>query len=408
MFEAIDIIPREELERRWSRCRTLLSELLPDASGLLVSSRLTGYWLTGSWVNGLVWLPKNGDAVLMARRGLERAEMESTVTHKLPYRSYRDIQGIAAKCGVPMTGVVGVDMGVLPWAMGERLASSLEGARCVAADHVISLARSVKTPWELERQRRCGQQHALALTDVLPQAIRPGMSEQEISRIAWDVFLELGHMGPTRMGNFGEEMFFGHIAAGDNGNYPSTFNGPLGLKGGHPSAPFMGSADSIWEKGQILSCDIGFCLAGYQTDRTQVYFAGTPDEIPAEVQKAHEFCVKVQNWTAENMRPGALPEDLYLHTLEWAKQEGFADGYMGVGQNQVRFLGHGIGLVIDEFPPLAKKVRRPLEEGMVIAVEPKIGIPGVGMVGIENTFEVKADGAVSLTGDCTDILCVTE
>jgi Xaa-Pro aminopeptidase len=79
---------------------------------------------------------------------------------------------------------------------------------------------------------------------------------------------------------------------------------------------------------------------------------------------------------------------------------------MALGGNKVGFVGHGIGLALDETPVIAKGFDAPLEEGMVIALEPKLGIPGFGMVGLENTFEVTASGGRSLTGDATAILCV--
>ena len=77
---------------------------------------------------------------------------------------------------------------------------------------------------------------------------------------------------------------------------------------------------------------------------------------------------------------------------------------MGLGDNRVPFLGHGIGLTIDERPVVANGFDRPLEEGMTLALEPKIGIPGFGMVGLENTFEVGPEGGRCLTGGDTGIL----
>ncbi|HER62355.1 MAG TPA: M24 family metallopeptidase, partial [Desulfobacteraceae bacterium] len=78
----------------------------------------------------------------------------------------------------------------------------------------------------------------------------------------------------------------------------------------------------------------------------------------------------------------------------------------GYGKNKVSFVGHGIGLAIDEYPALAKGFDLPIEEGMTLAVEPKIGIPGFGMVGVENTFEVTTGGGKCLTGEAFDIITV--
>lgn len=406
MYEALEIIPHSELELRWQRCRELMRRDAPEAGALLVSSRMTIYWLSGSWMNGLFWLPLEGEPVLLVRKGIPRARLESTVGNILPFRSYRDVEGCIREAGSRLTETVLADMNALPWAMGEKLRTSLNGVTLLAGDGLIALARAKKTDWERAKMRLCGERHKFALTEVLPEILKPGMTEREISHAAWNVFFELGHCGPTRMGNFGEECFLGHIAAGDSGNYPSVFNGPLGLRGEHPVAPFMGYAGKVWKQGEPLACDIGFCLEGYQTDKTQAYFAGAESDMSEEMKKGHRFCKDVQIWLAENLKPGAIPEDLYLHCLNWAEKEGLSTGFMGLDDNKVRFIGHGIGLVIDEFPPVAKRVKAPLEEGMVLALEPKYGIPGVGMVGVENTFEVTPEGGKSLTGENYDIICI--
>jgi Xaa-Pro aminopeptidase len=70
---------------------------------------------------------------------------------------------------------------------------------------------------------------------------------------------------------------------------------------------------------------------------------------------------------------------------------------MGHGADRVRFLGHGVGLEIDELPVLAPGFDSPLEVGNVIAVEPKFVFPGRGAVGIENMYAVTSDGWEQIT-----------
>ena len=260
-------------------------------------------------------------------------------------------------------------------------------------DTVISLCRSVKTEWELNKLRLAGKRHHQCLYEELPALIRPGMTERDISHIAWGVF-------------FGEDIFLGHVAAGDSGNYPSHFNGPLGLRGEHPAAPVMGYAGKVWKPGTPLTVDIGFCLEGYHTDKTQTYWAGPPSSIPDDIRRAQDTCVTIQQHTAERLCAGSIPAKLYTAARSLADDSGFSKGFMGLGANKVSFLGHGIGLGIDEYPVLADKFTSPVEIGNVIALEPKIGIPGIGMVGVENTFEVNNSGAVCITGEQFDIICV--
>jgi Xaa-Pro aminopeptidase len=63
----------------------------------------------------------------------------------------------------------------------------------------------------------------------------------------------------------------------------------------------------------------------------------------------------------------------------------------------MRFVGHAIGLELNEAPALARGVAMPLVEGAVIAVEPKLVFPGLGAVGVENSYVVRAGGPERLT-----------
>ena len=406
MFEAIEVMPAEEVSRRHAVCRQLLESQLPEAGGLLVFSRLAIYYLTGTFGNGVFWLPREGQPVLMVRKGMERARMESPLDTIVPFRSYSDIPGLCAGAGSPLSQVVGAEMNGLSWNLANLITSRLSDVRFVSGDMVLTRAQAQKSEWELSKIRLCGQRHAKAMAELLPARLRVGMNERQVSHAVWEVFFELGHPGMIRMGAHGEEIFLGHIAAGDSGNYPSVFNGPLGLRGEHPAIPFMGYAGQVWRKGQPLSVDCGFALEGYVTDKTQIYWAGPRESIPDEVASAHAFCMDVQAYVAEHLKPGSIPAEIYAHCLEWAKREGFAEGFMGLGGNKVPFLGHGIGLVVDAWPVLAKGFDEPFQDGMVMAVEPKMGIAGVGMVGVENTFEVTQAGGVCLTGEIYDMICV--
>lgn len=398
-------VPRAEIERRQERCRRELAGVAPEAGGLLVFSRLNIFYLTGTFGAGVLWLPLAGGSVLLCRRGIERARLESPLASILPFRSFRDLPGVLAEAGSPLSATVAAEMGGITWALGRTLAEHLAPVKLVPGDRALSLARAVKSPWELEIVRAAGADHARCLRAGLPALIAPGMTERQIAHRVWEVLFAAGHQGLLRMENYGEEIFLGHVSAGESGNYPSVFNGPVGLRGEHPAMPHMGSA-KVWERGEPLVCDIGFVRSGYHTDKTQVYFAGPRAAIPERAAAAHEFCIEVQAWVAARLRPGNVPSQLAAHCFAWAERAGWAEGFMALGGNKVRFIGHGIGLAIDEYPVIAKGFDAPLEAGMLLAVEPKIGIPGFGMVGVENTFEVALDGGRCVTGADYDILCV--
>jgi Xaa-Pro aminopeptidase len=401
-----EFTPGTEIARRHDRIRRDLARSLPDADGLLVFSRLNIYYLSGSYAPGLLWLPREGEAVLLCRRGTSRARIESPLRAIFPFRSFGEAADLCSSAGSPLGTTLAVEKGGLPWSLAELLPSRLRGRTFVGADAVLARTRAVKSELELRFLRTAGSRHAACLESLLPPLIESGISEAEISHRLWAIFFAQGHQGAMRMEHFGEDVFLGHIAAGENGNYPSFFNGPVGLRGFHPSSPAMGSPETIWRPGEPLTIDCGFCIAGYHTDRTQVYWSGPADSIPDPVKQAHDYCVRLQDLLRERLVPGTPASELARFSFENARRAGFEEGFMALPENRVPFVGHGIGLAVDEYPALAEGVDVPLEEGMVIALEPKIGIRGVGMVGTENTFEVTGGGGRCLTGNRFDIIPV--
>jgi Xaa-Pro aminopeptidase len=88
---------------------------------------------------------------------------------------------------------------------------------------------------------------------------------------------------------------------------------------------------------------------------------------------------------------------VYTKAVDLAAAAGYEDHFMGCGATRIRFVGHGVGLELDEYPFLAKGQEMALAENMVVALEPKLIFPGKGVVGIENTFVVTANGLEPLT-----------
>jgi len=408
MFEALDTIPQEELEARQERCRRLLASELPAAGGLMVFSRLSVYWFSGHWANGLFWLPLEGEPVLFVRKGEERARLESGIKSIQPFRSISEIPEKLTEMGTNLPETIAAEMTGVSWLIGRNVTERLGGYQLLSGDSVLGKARSVKSQWELAKIRLAGQRHDLLLRERLPENIEAGMSELEVAVQAWHEAFNLGHQGVIRMSGEGEELFLGVFSAGDSGNYPVVFSGPVGYRGVHPAVPQMGYSGKVWQEKELLIVDTVFSLEGYHTDKCQVYFAGNSDEIAKQAREAMAFCLDVEAAVSEMLQPGRTPREIYEYCQREARRYGFEEGFMGLKGNKVPFVGHGIGLEVDEWPPLAAKFEDPLEENMVLALEPKVGIPDLGMVGVENTFRVGVTGGECLTGRNHDVICMAQ
>ena len=405
-FTAIERLPEAELRLRQKRCREFLAETAPEAGGLLVLGRTNVYYLTGTLASGLLWLPLEGQPVLLVRKGLARARLESPLERIVRFTSFKELPAIADDAGSPLPKTLAVDREGCSWAMAEMLASRLKGAAFADGDKAIALARMVKTPFEQERMRACGAIHARVFDEVLPSRLRPGMTERGLALCYVEASMRLGSDGLSRSRALGGEMHYGYASCGASGLYPTCYPGPLGCRGSHPAVPFLGSGDVVWERGTPLAMDMGCSFAGYNTDRTQVYWAGKASSMPDSVRRAHDACIAILERALEKLKPGAIPSEIWLDARAQAASLGFAEGFMGMGEDQLAFLGHGIGLSLDERPALARGFAKPLEAGMCLAVEPKISLAGIGMLGLEHTYLVREGSPEPLTGRARAIICL--
>jgi Xaa-Pro aminopeptidase len=284
----------------------------------------------------------------------------------------------------------------VPLAFYKRFQKYFPFGNVLSLDAEIAQVRSVKSDYELQLMMHSGKMHEEVLEKHVPAMLNEGMSEVDLAALLYSKMLELGHHGVARFGMFDTEVILGHIAFGESSLYPTSFNGPGGNFGMSPAVPLIGNRNSKLKKGDLVFIDIGFGIDGYHTDKTLTYiFKGRPNK---ETHIAHQYCLDIQDRLALQLKPGAIPSQIYENLMRDLPAD-FMENFMGFGNRQVKFLGHGIGLVIDEYPVIAKGFDAPLEKNMVLALEPKKGIPGIGMVGIENTFLVTPNGGVCLTGN---------
>jgi len=189
------------------------------------------------------------------------------------------------------------------------------------------------------------------------------------------------------------EMHYGTVSVGASACYPCYFDGPDGQEALYPAVQQGGGRRQV-EPHQTVLVDFVGAAGGYLADRTRVFCVGKP---PREALEAHEFCREMLAAIVERLRPGSVPSAIHAEVTAMAEKSPWADRFMGWGENRVGFLGHGIGLDLDELPVIAPRFDAPLVAGNVIAVEPKVFLGGVGAVGVENTYVVTESGCRDVT-----------
>jgi Xaa-Pro dipeptidase len=384
-------VPFSELDMRLKRFRNLMDVQNPDWDLAVIFSKINLFYFTGTMQEGMLLIPRNEESALWVRRSFDRATSESLFPVIRPMESFRDAAAGFAK----MPSSVYIETEIIPVAFLRRFQKHFPFRDVLSLDAQIATVRAVKSSYELGLMKRSGELHRIILEERLPGLLQEGMSEVDLAGALYAQMLHEGHHGVARFGMFDTEIVLGFVAFGESSIYPTSFNGPGGNYGMGPAVPLIGNRERKLAKGDLVFIDIGFGFEGYHTDKTQTYIFGKEPE--ESVVAEHNICVDIQNRLAEQLKPGAIPSLLYENILN-SLSPAFLKNFMGFGTRQVKFLGHGIGLVIDEIPVIAAGFDSPLEENMVLALEPKKGIEKVGMVGIENTFIVTPQGGQCITG----------
>ncbi|SDN75334.1 M24 family metallopeptidase [Acetanaerobacterium elongatum] len=388
-----------ELESRLDAFRTAMDTGHPNWQTAIILSKVNQYYFTGTMQDALLMIKRGGEAFYMVRRSLERAKNESPLPMIYSMEGYRDAAALAgAQCGETYLETEVVTVGIL-----ERLKKYFNFASVGSLDKTLLFVRAVKTPYELYWSEYSGSRHHKLLTEIVPAMLTEGMSEADLVAELYEQMVKHEYQGISRFAMFQTEMVVGQVGFGENSLYPTSFDGPGGAKGMYPASPLGGNRERRLKKGDLVFIDIAFAVNGYHSDKTQVYmFGGKPNK---ETIMAHCGCKEVQKRLAEQLKPGAIPSKLYQTIMEGLSDD-FKRNFMGYGSRQVKFLGHGIGLHIDEMPVIAKGFDTPLAENMLLALEPKKGVAGVGMVGVEDTYVVTSEGGRCITGGGEDIIVI--
>ncbi|MDP8207226.1 MAG: Xaa-Pro peptidase family protein [Candidatus Electryonea clarkiae] len=390
-----EIISKNDIKERIQKLQDFLCDTGLDGS--LIIQRADLLYYTGISFQGALVVPAKGDSRIYVWRGYGKFDDNFPIE----YHNVLGLSGLTTSLSESEFAKwteIGLEEDVLPVAIFKRLFLKTWS---VGNFHDISTQirnqRSVKSEIELKWIRASGKTLVKGF-EALPGIICEGMPEYEI-QAQMDVILRReGDQSYVRARAFNSEAI-GVVAFGASGAGDNALDGPI-CQPGRSSFAQMGGGDRVVKPDFPLAVDVTTAVNGYTTDMTRCYSLG---KLDSRFTDAHNFCVKLIEDIFAKMIPGAIPEEIYFWALNEAKTAGYEDVFMNSGYNKVRFLGHGIGIELDEWPVLAKRFTEPMKEGMVVAIEPKI-IFQDGTVGVEDTVIVKEGGAEVVTGMKREII----
>lgn len=394
-----DRTPLTEIENRMARFRRLMNTQHPQWQMAVIFSKINLLYFTGSMPEGMLVIERNDNATLWARRSYERTISESEFRDIKPMKSYRD----AAQTYSHLPDDIYLETEFVPLAMFQRFQKHFSFERYQSLDFQIAQVRAVKSEWELGYMEQAGQIHQRVLEECVPEILHEGMTEADLAAELYRLMVKEGHQGVARFAMHDTEIVVAQLGFGESSLYPTNFDGPGGQLGINAAVPGLGNRNRKLKKGDLVFVDMGVGVNGYHSDKSMTYMFGK--KLPDNALDTHRQCVDIQNKVAAMLKPGAIAEDIYEKVMGELSED-FMQNFMGYGNRQAKFLGHGIGLTVDEYPVIAKGFKVQLEANMVFAVEPKKGIEGIGMVGIENTFVVTPEGGRCISGNHPGLMLV--
>lgn len=400
MFNTDANVPPAEIHGRIGRLQAALQEQQTDGALILQNSDL--YYFSGTIQQSHLYVPAEGRPLLLTRKSLDRARAESSIADIIPLGSPKQIPDILRDHGLPMPIRMGLELDVLPVNLFRIYELIFEGPDIIDISPTIRALRAVKSAYEMAVISRAAE-FSDQVADYVKAVLRAGMTELELAGLVEARARKLGHQGIVRMRLFGGEMFYGHLLCGASAAVPSYMASPTGGAAANPAVAQGAGFTAIAPKEPIL-LDYVFALNGYISDHTRIFAL---DSLPDDLMAAHEAMRHIQSEIKSAAKPGVPAGRLYDLGVQLAQEAGYGDYFMGAESNRITFIGHGVGLELDEFPFLAKGQEMPLEENMVIAVEPKLIFPGRGVVGIENTHVVTKNGLKQL-GEYPDEITIVK
>jgi Xaa-Pro aminopeptidase len=399
MFASEFNTPRSELDFRIKKLQNHLKQSKIDAA--LILQRVDLFYFAGTFQQGSLYIPADGDPILMINRNTDRARAESSLGTIEHLATPRQIPDILKAQGQDLPETMGLELDVVPTNTYLSYRELFSGTEIRDISYPIRLIRAVKSSYELDIMRRAAK-FSDQVAGWVPHILREGMTELEMAGLVEAQARKLGHQGVIRMRLWGSEMFYGHLLSGPAGAVPSYLASPTGGSGASPAIA-QGPSYKTIRRNEPVMLDYMFCYNGYLCDHTRIYALGA---LPDELMEAHAAMLELQQIIKTAACTGVQSGEIYGLALSKTKELGYENHFMGAGGERVRFVGHGIGLEVDEFPFLAANQKLELQPGMTIALEPKLVFPGQGVVGIENTHVVTDDGLEQLSHFPEDIIII--
>jgi Xaa-Pro dipeptidase len=397
-LNACDLTPKEEIENRIERFRQKLMD--KGVSYAIILQNVDLFYFTGTTQKSVLVVSAAEGPLFFVEKTVSRAQLE-TPLEVIPIKKDKDIAGILAGKGILNKGPGGMEFDVVPVAVYERWKDMLGCSGFSDISPLIRDLRLIKSPFEIEQLKKSGEITARIFARA-KDVVREGVREIDVAAALEAEARIHGHQGFLRMRGLNQEMMNVYVTHGRSATYTSAADVPISGVGVTPAIPQGPSINKVIRNIPLI-VDCGGGYNGYITDETRAFVVG---ELAERFRKPYEVAREILEGMPLHGREGVDGTELFNWAYDIVAKAGLKDYFMGYGEGQVGFIGHGLGLEINEMPVITPRHHTILKEGMVFAVEPKFIFPDEGAIGIEIDFIVRQDGLERITQTPLDIVYI--
>ena len=362
---------RDELEPRLERFARGLEAAGLDAALLVVAADV--YHLAGTAQNAHLVVPVEGEPLLLVRRDLERARAESALAAIEPLASLRGLE--------PALAAARARAGRGDRARARRAARRELPPLRGAAARSPARRRACRRSGPRGRRRARGSSNASVppasrarrRMQALPELVRVGRAEADLLSDARGRDARARPRGHRPLPRPQQRVLLRAGARGAVGRRARARPTRRSQARASRRRRDAGPSRRPLAAGDAVVVDVTGLAGGYVSDQTRTVFLGDPDP---RLVAAYDTCRAILRACEELLVPGTPASALYERGLEVAAEAGLEEHYMGFGPDRVRFVGHAIGLELNEAPALARGVQTPLVDGRRDRRRAQAAVPG--------------------------------
>lgn len=391
-MEQTDTTLYNDILHRRRRLQEYLQKM--DIDACVICTNVNLFYLTGLIYTGFLFVPAQGEPIHFIKNA--GTSLPQGIVEKI--RKPEQIADILSQHNLALPRNILLETDTLPYNLAQRILNSFQHPSVENASVLMRQIRSIKSDYEITQIKSCAQKH-ISVYKIIPDLYKKGMSDLQLQiEIEHQMRLH-GSIGLFRTYGENMEIFMGSLLAGNNAQNPSPFDFALGGAGANNIAP-LGANGTILCEGMSIMVDMAGNYSPWTTDMTRVFSIG---KISETAYKAHQTSIEIHQDIVHHFKTGMPCNELWQKALKLVEKNQLLPYFMGT-TSQAKFVGHGVGLEINEPPVITPRSQEILQQNMVFALEPKFVIPNVGAVGIENTYLVTSSGLENITPFTEEII----